>query len=127
DEGIAAIREEMQQGMDGYAGVFRTGEGLRQLVADLEGYRARLGKARLHDHSRVFNTELVQALELDFMLDCAYAIATCAVAREESRGAHARRDFPNRDDEKYLANTLAYRQQDGPPRIEYRPARITNW
>src|SRR5438874_10928463 len=120
-EGIAVIREAMQQGMDRLAGVFRTGEGLTELVADLERYRERLSRAHIEDHSRVFNTELIQALELDFMLDCASAIATSALERKESRGAHARRDFPERDDEHFLANTLAYRQPEGPPRIEYRP------
>jgi fumarate reductase flavoprotein subunit len=126
-EGIAVIREAMQHDMDRHAGVFRTGEGLQELVDDLERYRHRLSRAYIHDRSRVFNTELVQALELDFMLDCASAIATSAVERKESRGAHARRDFPERDDEHYLANTLAYWQPDGPPRIEYRPVRITDW
>jgi fumarate reductase flavoprotein subunit len=127
DEGIAVIREAMQAGMDRGAGVFRTAEGLQELVDDLEKLRHRLGRARLHDHSRVFNTELIQALELDFMLDCAMAIAFGALERKESRGAHARRDFPERDDEHFLGNTLAYRQPEGPPRIEYRPVRITNW
>ena len=61
------------------------------------------------------------------MLDCASAIATSALARKESRGAHARRDFPERDDEHFLASTLAYRQPEGPPKIEYRPVRITSW
>jgi fumarate reductase flavoprotein subunit len=127
DEGIGVIREAMQAAMDRHVGVFRTGEGLSELVADLERLRHRLGRARLHDHSRVFNTELVQALELDFMLDCASSIAFCALERKESRGAHARRDFPERDDQRYLANTLAYRQPQGPPRIEYTPVRITSW
>jgi fumarate reductase flavoprotein subunit len=127
DEGIAVIREAMQSEMDRHAGVFRTGEGLQELVDDLERLRHRLGRAALHDHSRVFNTELLQGLELDFMLDCAMAIAYGALERKESRGAHARRDFPERDDERYLANTLAFRQPDGPPRIEYKPVRITKW
>jgi fumarate reductase flavoprotein subunit len=127
DEGIGVIREAMQSAMDRHAGVFRTGEGLKELVDDLERLRHRLGKAALHDHSRVFNTELVQALELDFMLDCALTIAFGALERKESRGAHARRDFPERDDEHYLASTLAYRQPQGPPRIEYKPVRVTNW
>ena len=86
-----------------------------------------LGRARLDDRSQTFNTELVSALELEYLLDSAETIVHSALAREESRGAHARTDFPNRDDERYLAHTLAYRQPEGPPRLEYRPVTITQW
>ena len=83
-------------------------------------------KIKIHDSSRVFNTELTAALELDFMLDVAVTVAHSALAREESRGAHARRDFPDRHDEKYLKHTLAH-ATDGAPRLEYRDVRITNF
>ena len=82
---------------------------------------------RLDDHSRTFNTELVAVLELENMLDGADTIIHSALARDESRGSHARRDFPERNDEKYLAHTLAYHVPGGKPRLEYRPVRITNW
>lgn len=124
---IGEIREEMQNAMDRFVAVFRTGEGLQEMANVLPGLRERLGRARLDDRSQTFNTELVSALELEYLLDSAETIVHSAIAREESRGAHARTDFPNRDDERYLAHTLAYRQPEGPPRLEYRPVRITQW
>jgi fumarate reductase flavoprotein subunit len=126
-ERIGEIREDLQRAMDQGAGVFRTGEGLQRLSGELERFRQRFGRARLDDRSHVFNTELVSALELEFMLDGAETIVHSALAREESRGSHARRDFPQRDDERFLAHTVAYCQQQGGPRLEYRPVRITNW
>jgi fumarate reductase flavoprotein subunit len=126
-ERIGEIREDLQRAMDQGAGVFRTGEGLKQLCGELERFRDRFERARLDDRSRVFNTELVSALELEFMLDGAETIVHSALAREESRGSHARRDFPQRDDERFLAHTVAYYQRQGTPRLEYRPVRLTNW
>jgi fumarate reductase flavoprotein subunit len=124
---IGEIREAMQNSMDRVVAVFRTGEGLQEMADELPGLRERLGRARLDDRSQTFNTELVSALELEYLLDSAETIVHSAIAREESRGAHARTDFPNRDDERYLAHTLAYRQPEGPPRLEYRPVTITQW
>ncbi|MBO0684022.1 MAG: hypothetical protein J2P45_12750, partial [Candidatus Dormibacteraeota bacterium] len=74
-----------------------------------------------------FNTELVATLELEFLLDSAETIAHSALARKESRGAHARRDYTERDDENYLAHTLAYYKEGASPRLEYRPVRRTQW
>lgn len=127
DQRVGEIREDLQRAMDRDCGVFRTGEGLRRLVGDLAELRQRFARVKLDDHSRTFNTELVSALELEFMLDGAEAIVHCALARQESRGAHARRDFPERDDERYLAHSLAFCRPGEVPRIEYRPVRITNW
>ncbi len=126
-ERIAAIREELQRAMDRGVGVYRTGDGLRTVCDDLKGLRERFGRVRLDDHSRVFNTELTSALELEFMLDVAEAIAWSALAREESRGAHARRDFPERDDSRFLAHTLAHFEPGRPPRLVYQPVHITRW
>jgi fumarate reductase flavoprotein subunit len=97
------------------------------MAAQLPTLRERLGRAKLDDHSHTFNTELVSALELEFMLDGADAIVHSALAREESRGSHARRDFPERNDERFLAHTLAFRQPGRSPRLEYRPVHITQW
>jgi len=127
DERIGEIREDLQSAMDAGAGVFRTGEGLQELTDKLVGLRDRFSRARIDDSSRTFNTELVSALELEYMLDGAETIVHCALAREESRGSHARRDFPERDDERYLAHTVAYRRPGEPPRLEYRPVRVTSW
>jgi len=123
DERIAEIREDMQHSMDEGAGVFRTKEGLTELTRRLDTFRERFGRIKIDDSSRVFNTELTAAIELDFMLDCAVAVAHSALAREESRGAHARRDFPERNDEKFLKHTIAYHTDAG-PRLEYRDVKL---
>jgi fumarate reductase flavoprotein subunit len=128
EERIGPIREAMQKAMDDHVGVFRTAERLQENLKILDGLRTRFEHAQLYDHSRVFNTELTQALELDFMLEIAEVITVAALDRKESRGAQARRDYPERDDEHYLANSLATRSESGgPPKIDYRPVRITHW
>jgi fumarate reductase flavoprotein subunit len=124
---VGAIREDLQRHMDRNVGVFRTEEGLREMAAELPNLRERLAHAQIDDRSRAFNTELVQALELECMLDCADTMVVSALARQESRGAHARRDFPERNDERHLAHTLAHRQPGEQPRLEYRPVRIGNF
>ncbi len=113
----------MQHSMDQGAGVFRTREGLLELTKRLDGFRDRFERIKVDDSSRTFNTELMAALELDFMLECAVTVAHSALAREESRGAHSRRDFPERDDKNFLKHTLAY-QSDGAPRLEYRDVHL---
>jgi fumarate reductase flavoprotein subunit len=127
EERIGTIREEMQHDMDAGAGVFRTKEGLETLTRQLGSLRDRFERIKIEDSSRTFNTELTAALELDFMLEVAEAVAYSALAREESRGAHARRDFPERDDAKWLKHTLAFRTDEPAPRLEYRDVRITNF
>jgi fumarate reductase flavoprotein subunit len=127
DEKIGVIREEMQRDMDAGAGVFRTREGLEKLTKQLGVLRDRFGRIKIEDSSRTFNTELTAALELDYMLEVADAITYSALAREESRGAHARRDFPERDDAKFLKHTVAFRTDEISPRLEYRDVRITNF
>ncbi|HEY8634266.1 MAG TPA: FAD-binding protein [Candidatus Dormibacteraeota bacterium] len=127
DEKIGVIREEMQLSMDAGAGVFRTREGLEKLTKQLGNLRVRFGRIKIEDSSRTFNTELMSVLELDYMLDVAEVITYSALAREESRGAHARRDFPERDDEKFLKHTIAFRTDEISPRLEYRDVRITNF
>ena len=125
DEKIGTIREEMQRDMD--AGVFRTREGLEKLTDQLGGLRERFERIKIEDSSRTFNTELTAALELDYMLEISQTIVASALAREESRGAHARRDFPERNDEKFLKHTIAIKTGDARPRLEYREVSITNF
>jgi fumarate reductase flavoprotein subunit len=122
----ATVRDALQQTMERGCGVYRTGESLRKTCEEVEALRERYKQVRLDDHGRVFNTDLFAALELGYMIDMAEMTSQAALNREESRGAHSRRDFPERDDARYLAHSLAYRT-DGPPRIEYLPVRITAW
>ena len=126
-ERLASLRAEMQKTMETSAGIYRSGDALTRTVAELRGLQERACNLALDDHSRTFNTERIAALEFSFMLDVAEVIATSALRREESRGAHQRTDFPARDDERFLAHSLAYRDADGSCRIEYKPVTITRW
>jgi fumarate reductase flavoprotein subunit len=87
----------------------------------------RFSNQAITDRSFTFNTEIVAAMELSYMLDVAEAIIQSALQRTESRGSHQRTDHPQRDDQKFLAHSLAYRNETGPPRIEYLPVTITRW
>ncbi|WP_248965841.1 fumarate reductase (quinol) flavoprotein subunit [Sphaerisporangium perillae] len=126
-EPISAIREEMRATMEESTGIYRSGSALAKAADRLGVLQERFRSARLEDRSRTFNTELVAALELSFMLDVAESIVHCALLREESRGAHQRVDFPARDDHRFLANSLIYRDADGARRVEYPPVTITRW
>ena len=125
-ERIAVLRTEMQTAMESGAGIFRDEATLRQTCATLADLRGRLGQLRLDDHTRSFNTELTAALELEFMVDIAEAVAQSALARTESRGSHQRTDYPRRDDARFLKHTLVYRT-DGAPRTEFLAVGITRW
>ena len=126
-ERIATVRTEMQQAMEQCAGIYRSGASLRQGVATIRALRERYADILIEDRSRAFNTERVTALELGFMLDVADATVSAAERREESRGAHQRTDFPQRDDIRFLAHSLVYRTAAGSPRVEYLPVTITRW
>ena len=126
-ERIATLRNEMQQAMETGAGIYRDEEGLRPAVEKIAELKERMRNVSLDDHSRTFNTELISCLELSNMLDLADAILQSGLHRTESRGAHQRTDHPERDDQKFLAHSLAYRTEDGHARIEYLPVTITRW
>jgi len=126
-EKIATLRTEMHQTMEASAGIYRTGPALEQAAVKLQELHERFDGVSLDDHSRTFNTELTAALELSYMLDLAGTIVQSALQRRESRGSHQRTDHPDRDDGRYLSHSLAYRGQDGSPRIEYLPVTITRW
>ena len=123
---IARLRAEMTATMESGAGIYRTESSLKTTCDKLAELKDRFTRITLDDHSLTFNTELTAALELDFMLDIAEAVTHSALARTESRGSHQRTDYPKRDDEKFLAHSLAYRTE-GPPRIEYLNVVITRW
>ncbi|MEU2255406.1 fumarate reductase (quinol) flavoprotein subunit [Nocardia xishanensis] len=126
-ERIAHIRSEMQETLETSAGIYRDGDSLAKGADKVRELRDRFGRAGLDDHSRAFNTELVAVLELSCMLEVAECIIACALAREESRGAHQRTDFPARNDERFLAHSMIHRQPDGSSRVSYLPVTITRW
>lgn len=126
-ERIADVRTEMQHTMEGCAGIYRDAESLVKGADKLRELRERLGRATIEDASRTFNTELVAALELGFMLDVAETMVACALHREESRGAHQRTDFPKRDDARFLAHSLVVRDPAGAPHVDHLPVTITRW
>lgn len=125
-ETVAGLRVEMQQLMERRVGIYRDEAGLQEAAVQVGKQRGRFADIRVGDKDRVFNTELTAVLELDFMLDVATAIAHAALARQESRGAHSRTDFPTRDDGRFLTHSLVSRT-DGAPRIDYAPVTITRW
>ncbi len=126
-ERVATLRQEMQLAMEEGAGIYRDEDGLRAATAKLHELRDRFREISLDDSSRTFNTELVACLELENMLELAEAICHSGLERRESRGAHQRTDHPERDDERYLAHSMAYRADGGDPRVEYKPVTITRW
>ena len=125
-EKIATIRQEMQKTMEEGAGIYRDEEKMEKTCKVLRTLRERFKDIIIEDRGSTFNTEVMNALELDFMLDVAEAVANSALIRRESRGSHTRTDFPKRDDENFLKHTLAYRTPDG-PKIDYLPVTITRW
>ena len=126
-ERLATLREEMQKTMEESAGIYRSGDSLAWAADRLRELQARFADVRIEDQSRTFNTERVAALELSFMLDVAEGIVNSALRREESRGAHQRTDFPARDDQRFLAHSLVWRNADGSCRVDYLPVTITRW
>jgi succinate dehydrogenase / fumarate reductase flavoprotein subunit len=120
------LREEIGETMSRHIGIFRTRERLQEGRHQLAELRHRAADLGVRDRSERFNLELVAALETLSVLNLAEAIAESALAREESRGAHYRLDFPDRNDTHWLKHTLAYRTPDG-PRLEYVPVTITRY
>ncbi len=125
-ESVYVLRRELQRTMDNKAGVFRTGTDLKAALDKIQEIKQRLPDIKVRDQSRIYNTDLLSALEIDNLLDLAEIIVAGALARTESRGAHSRRDFPKRDDVNWLKHTLAYYTPRG-PRLDYIPVTITMW
>ncbi len=126
EESHARIRAELRQTMDAAMGVYRTGPEIRAGLEKIHELKRRYQCVHVADKSLVYNTDLIHALETGFMLDAAEVATAGALAREESRGSHARRDFPARNDEKWLKHTLATVTPGG-PRLDYLPVAITMW
>ena len=125
-ENLYELRRELRGLMDRGVAVFRTGTGLAEALTTLRAIRERSARAPVADKSRVYNSNLFHALELENLLDLAEVAVAGALARQESRGAHARRDFATRDDERWLKHTLAWPTAQG-PRLEYKPVTIDTW
>jgi fumarate reductase flavoprotein subunit len=124
-ESMSALRKEMMDTMETNAGIYRTEEGLQEGVKKIHELRQRYRNVILTDKTNVFNTDLFQMLELGSMLDCAEAVMVGALARKESRGAHQRLDYVERDDKNFLCHTMVYYQGLDTPRIDYLDVVIT--
>jgi len=124
-ESIAGLRKEMTTTMEEGAGIYRDEAGLSKTCGILADLRRRYADVALHDKTNVYNTDLLSALELGSMLDCAEAVAVSGLERKESRGAHQRLDFTARDDVKYLKHSMAHFRGADAPRIDYRDVVIT--
>ena len=114
-ERVADLRKALQESMDRNAQVFRTEESLNEALADIRDLQKRYRAVSVQDKSRTFNTDLLEAVELGFLLDIAETVVVGALNRQESRGGHFREDFPKRDDEGYMRHTMAYRRPLGLP------------
>ncbi len=123
-ENAADIRSELQDAMFDLAFVVRSEGSLSKMQEVLGGLKERYTRVAVRDKGRMFNTDLMEAVEVGFLLDCAEALVVSALARTESRGAHYREDHPLRDDEHWLKHTLATRQADGSIRLEYKDVKL---
>jgi succinate dehydrogenase / fumarate reductase flavoprotein subunit len=120
----ADIRSELQESMFDLAFVVRSETGLKKMQQILGSLRERYERVFVQDTGRTYNTELMEAVELGFLLDCAEATVAAALARDETRGAHYREDHPLRDDEHWLKHSLAYRGPDGSVRLEFKDVKL---
>ncbi|WPL16146.1 Succinate dehydrogenase flavoprotein subunit [Thiorhodovibrio winogradskyi] len=119
-EPVHVVKADLRKLMEDHCGVFRDHDTMTQGIEKLRALRARVESARLQDHSRTFNTARIEALELDNLVDVGMATLATALAREESRGAHSRVDFPERDDVHWMKHSLFWREGD---RVEAKPVR----
>ena len=120
----ADIRSELQESMFDLAFVVRSETGLKKMLQILGGLRERYDRVFVQDTGRTYNTELMEAVELGFLLDCAEATVAAALARDETRGAHYREDHPLRDDEHWLKHSLTYREPGGDVRLEFKDVKL---
>jgi succinate dehydrogenase / fumarate reductase flavoprotein subunit len=125
-EAVSKIRDEMRRVMNEKAWIYRRGDELQSGLKEIRQLKERFKRIKVNDKGRPFNTGMLNALQLSFMLDLAEVTMASALPRNESRGAHSRTDYPKRDDQNWLKHTLAYCTADG-PRLEYAPVTITKW
>ncbi|MBE1498805.1 succinate dehydrogenase / fumarate reductase flavoprotein subunit [Amycolatopsis lexingtonensis] len=130
DERVADIRKEMQQTMDSHASVYRTEDTLKQALTDVQALKERYQRITVSDKGKRYNTDLLEAVELGFLLELAEVLVVGALARKESRGGHAREDYPTRDDTNFMRHTMAYKQGTGLSsdiRLDYKPVTFTRY
>jgi succinate dehydrogenase / fumarate reductase flavoprotein subunit len=125
-ERAAAIRGDLQVSMDNKAGVYRTETLLKEMEVELASLRERYARVWVQDTSRRYNTDLLEAVELGFLLDLAETLVVSARARTESRGGHFREDYPARDDKHWLRHSLALRADSG-VKLDYKPVTMTRY
>ncbi|MDQ2836665.1 MAG: succinate dehydrogenase flavoprotein subunit [Actinomycetota bacterium] len=126
-EKVNAIRTELQVTMDRNAQVFRTEESLAEAQADIAALKLRYAQVAISDKGKRYNSDLLEAVELGFLLDLAEVLVVSARNRKESRGGHAREDYLERDDENYMKHTMAYREPDGSIRLDWKPVVVTRY
>ncbi|RSN57181.1 succinate dehydrogenase flavoprotein subunit [Amycolatopsis sp. WAC 04182] len=130
DERVADIRTELQRTMDSHASVYRTEDTLKQALTDVQALKERYSRITVTDKGKRYNTDVLEAVELGFLLELAEVLVVGALARKESRGGHAREDYPNRDDTNFMRHTMAYKQGDGltaDVRLDYKPVTFTRY
>ena len=125
EETVAGVRREMKNALEEGAGIYREEAGTLACCEKIAELRQRYQGIEVNDKSNVFNTDLQQALELKNMLEVAETVAEAALERRESRGAHQRLDFTERDDEGFLKHSLCYRQDHARPRVDWSDVTIT--
>jgi succinate dehydrogenase / fumarate reductase flavoprotein subunit len=123
----AGLRLELALMMDNLVGLYRDAAGLKEAIGKIAEFKERYKTVAVGDKSRIFNQALTFSLELGYMLDCGDAIARSALLRTESRGAHTRTDFPERNDAEWLKHILLTRRDEGEPEVSYLPVTITQW
>ena len=130
-ERVAAIRKDMQDTMDMNAQVYRTEATLKQALGDVQELKRRFANVSIQDKGTRYNTDLIEAIELGFLLDLAEVTVVSALERKESRGGHAREDYPNRDDVNFMRHTMAYQSTDisgeDYVRLDYKPVVTTRY
>jgi succinate dehydrogenase / fumarate reductase flavoprotein subunit len=124
---VAKIRRDMGNSMSENVGLFRSPDKLQKQTEMLKDIRARYEAVGVEDKGKVFNTDLLFHIELGYMVDCAEMIVKSSIERKESRGAHTRLDYPNRDDENWLKHIVLTKQPDGSEKMSYLPVTITQF
>jgi len=130
DERVADIRTELQRTMDSHASVYRTEDTLKQALTDVQALKERYSRITVSDKGKRYNTDVLEAVELGFLLELAEVLVVGALARKESRGGHAREDYPNRDDTNFMRHTMAYKEGEGltaDVRLDYKPVTFTRY